>query len=76
MSGIKSKHSKAGIVLKLTLLTGLSASLIGCATKLTPSRPKPTIPEITVIEREDGGICFNREDTEKLGNYIIELERE
>jgi len=74
LTGIRSKHSKAGIALALILLAGLSSTLTGCATK--PMRQKPTVPDLKVVEQGDGGMCLDRENTEKLGNYIIELERE
>ena len=34
----------------------------------------PTKPTLNVIERDDGGICLDREDAAKLGHYILELE--
>jgi hypothetical protein len=35
---------------------------------------KPPKPTLTIIEREDGGICLDRENAVQLGRYIIELE--
>lgn len=35
---------------------------------------KPTKPSLTAIEKDEM-ICFSRDDSVKLGGYILELER-
>lgn len=47
---------------------------MGCMTTSSPKIVKPTKPKLTIIKREDGGMCLNKEDTAKLGVYILELE--
>jgi len=37
--------------------------------------PLPTKPTLNVIQNADGGMTLNRDDTEDLGIYILELER-
>ena len=37
--------------------------------------PLPTKPTLDVIQNADGGMTLNRDDTEELGIYILELER-
>jgi hypothetical protein len=36
---------------------------------------KPTKPTIQIQKQVDGGICLDRDNAAKLGEYIIELER-
>ena len=52
---------------KLPLLLGGVLALAACESL-------PTKPTLNVIERDDGGICLDREDAAKLGHYILELE--
>jgi hypothetical protein len=47
---------------------------MGCLQATQQKTIKPTKPKLTIIKREDGGMCLNKEDTSKLGTYIIELE--
>jgi hypothetical protein len=47
-------------------------TLVGCQTQ----QIKPTKPTLQVIPQADGGICLNRENTAKLGAYILELEKQ
>lgn len=35
---------------------------------------KPSKPTLTIIKRDDGGICLDKENASKLGTYILELE--
>jgi hypothetical protein len=38
--------------------------------------PKPyPLKPILNIQKVDGGMCLSKEDTAKLGKYILELER-
>ena len=58
----------------ITLLLGLIiSSAAGCV--MTTMPPKPAKPQLEVIHRPDGGVCFDRENAIKLGEYIIDLER-
>jgi hypothetical protein len=40
-----------------------------------PIQKKPTKPTLQIQKQVDGGICLDRGNAEKLGAYIIELER-
>lgn len=60
------------INLKTILLIFLWITLVGCQTQ----QIKPTKPTLQVIPQADGGICLNRENTAKLGAYILELEKQ
>jgi hypothetical protein len=44
-----------------------------CATRTLPT--KPPKPKITIEARPDGGICLDRENTIRLGAYILKLEQ-
>lgn len=58
--------------LKKILLTGLLLILVtGCH----QTQIKPTKPTLQVQSQTDGGICLDRQNTLKLGNYILELEK-
>lgn len=60
--------------LSLTLLSViLFLSLSACSTGTMPS--KPPRPNLDVIERDQGGICLDRQDTGELLHYIRDLER-
>lgn len=54
---------------------GLLAILTACAASPETRPPAPTRPLIVVIEQPDGGLCLVRDEAEKLGRYILELER-
>jgi len=58
-----------------TLLAGLiSISVMACLSN--PVKPiAPTKPSLNVIQMEDGSMCMSSENAEKLGIYILELER-
>lgn len=56
-----------------TQLIGLVIILMGCQTPL-PKTP-PTKPSLKVEVQSSGGMCLSKEDTNKLGIYILELER-
>jgi hypothetical protein len=58
--------------LRQLLLIGLSSTLIACTT--TMPKPYPLKPTLN-IQKVDGGMCLSKEDTAKLGKYILELER-
>ena len=34
----------------------------------------PTKPVLQIEVRSDGGMCLDRTNTERLGNYILQLE--
>lgn len=54
------------------LVIGLAiTSMVACQTQIV----KPTKPHLQVIPQNDGGICLNRDNAEKLGKYILDLER-
>ena len=36
---------------------------------------KPTKPTIQIQKQVDGGICLDRDNAAKLGEYIMDLER-
>lgn len=36
---------------------------------------KPTKPTLQIQKQIDGGICLDRDNAAKLGEYIIDLER-
>ena len=60
------------------LLLAALLSLSGCLTlptcpALPPMPPKPMLPSL--LESSRGGIDLDRADTERLGRYIMELER-
>ena len=63
------------IKLQKILLAGLiSISVMACLGN--PVRPiAPTKPSLDVIQMEDGSMCMDAENAEKLGIYILELER-
>ena len=63
------------INLQKILLAGLiSISVMACLS--TPKRLiAPTKPSLDVIQMEDGSMCMSAENAEKLGIYILELER-
>lgn len=58
-------------------LIGLTIILTGCVTTNCPTMPaKPTKPTLESLKpTSKGGITLNKADAEKLGVYIIELER-
>lgn len=59
------------------LVAGLLATSAGCNS--LPEKEKhtaPTKPTLTVKVQADGGMCLDRENSEKLGAYILELERQ
>lgn len=52
------------------------AVLPGCGSSpMTSKAPLPVKPKIDVMVLPDGGMCLDRENAEKLGAYIINLER-
>lgn len=59
------------------MLTSLAGcSLIQSVAQTTCQMPPlPTKPTLDVIQNADGGMTLNRDDTEELGIYILELER-
>ena len=61
--------------LQKILLAGLiSISVMACLGN--PVRPiAPTKPSLDVTQMEDGSMCMSPENAEKLGIYILELER-
>ena len=63
------------INLQKILLAGLiSISVMACLS--TPKRLiAPTKPSLEIIQMEDGSMCMSSENAEKLGIYILELER-
>ena len=57
-----------------TLLAGLVVtSLMACQSN--PIKLAPTKPSLEIIQMEDGSMCMSSENAEKLGIYILELER-
>lgn len=59
------------INLKTILLISLWIILVGCQTQ----QIKPTKPTLKITPQANGGICLDRENSAKLGTYILELER-
>ena len=55
-----------------TLPIGLLVILTAC--QQMPQK-KLTKPTIQIQKQVDGGICLDRDNAAKLGEYIIELER-
>jgi len=53
---------------------GLLIILMGC--QQIPIKTKPTKPTLQINAQSDGGICLDRYNAIKLGEYILELERE
>lgn len=39
--------------------------------EIKPRQPRPTL---AVMAQPDGGMCLSREDTERLGRYLMALE--
>ena len=63
------------IKLQKILLAGLiSISVMACLSNPT-KLIAPTKPSLNVIQMEDGSMCMSSENAEKLGIYILELER-
>lgn len=56
------------------LPTGLLVILTACQT--TPPTKLPTKPTLTIQKQTDGGICLDKTNAAKLGEYILELERQ
>lgn len=84
MNQFKLKHEKKNMTslkknvtnLTLILLLGLSLTLTGCLGKATKVQAKiPTAPTIQSQPMPDGGVCFDKPNAIKLGEYIQELER-
>ena len=46
--------------------------LMGC---LQTNQIKPTKPTLNILPQKEGGICLDRENSIKLGTYILELEQ-
>lgn len=62
---------------RMILVAGLLATSAGCnSLPVAEKQPAPTKPTLTVEVRSDGGMCLDRENAEKLGVYILELERQ
>ncbi|MAY72049.1 MAG: hypothetical protein CME82_11420 [Halomonas sp.] len=59
------------------LLIGLTIILTGCVTTECPTMPaKPTKPTLESIQQtSEGGMILSKDDAQKLGIYILELER-
>ena len=53
------------------LIGSLSIFLVAC---LAIQPLKPTKPTLQIEHRDNGGMCLSKEDTRKLGVYILELE--
>ena len=60
-----------------TLLIGLMIILTGCVATECPTMPaKPTKPKLESIQQtSEGGMILSKDDAQKLGIYILELER-
>ena len=58
--------------LKMTLSIFLLTILMGCQTQPTINQ-RPTKPTLK-IQPNNGGICLDKENAQKLGAYILELE--
>lgn len=65
------------MMFKKALLIGLMIILTGCVTTNCPTMPaKPTKPTLESIQQtSEGGMTLSKADAEKLGIYILELER-
>lgn len=78
---IAGNANKPALKRKLTrwltpLLLGSLTILAGCGLDPVIELPKqPTKPRLEVLELPDGGICLNRENAGRLGQYVIDLER-
>lgn len=57
---------------KKTLPIGLLIILTACQQIPT----KPTKPTLQIQKQIDGGICLTKDNAAKLGEYILELERQ
>jgi hypothetical protein len=55
-----------------TLVIGLLVILTAC--QQIPI--KPTKPTLQIQKQIDGGICLSKDNAAKLGEYILELERQ
>jgi len=42
---------------------------------MNQTKPNPPKPTLVIKKLEDGGICLDRENSAKLGKYIVDLER-
>ena len=72
----KPRHSAKLTRLRIPLLAGSLVILAGCGLNPVVELPKqPTKPRLDVLELPDGGICLNRDNAERLGRYVIDLER-
>ena len=61
-------YKKSLVIGLVSISSVLSAS---CAQQMPIKPPKPALK---TIARADGGVCFDREDSVKLGSYIMQLE--
>ena len=58
---------------KALVLGLLITFLMACQSN--PIKIAPTKPSLEIIQMEDGSMCMSAENAEKLGVYILELER-
>lgn len=57
------------------LLAGLAITLVACTQAQEPMRPpSPAKPTLNIIQMPDGGMCMDKNNTELLGEYIMQLE--
>ena len=59
---------------KILLVGLLSIFLVACLSNPI-RRAVPTKPTLEITILEDGGMCLDKDGAEKLGVYILELER-
>lgn len=70
----KTRQSGLRVILALVALLMLSGCLtLPSCPQMPPIPAKPTLDSVTT--NSQGGISLNREDTERLGRYILQLER-
>ncbi len=61
--------------LVVLLLICLVLEVIACAPKLRPTTSSvPIKPILDVTVTEDGGMCLDRDDTERLGIYLLQVQ--
>lgn len=61
------------MIWKHILAIGLVITLMAC--QAVSPKILPTKPTLNVETSSTGGICLSKEDSTKLGVYILELER-
>lgn len=58
-----------------TLPIGLLVILTTACQQMPQTQIKPTKPTLQIQKQIDGGICLDKDNAARLGEYILELER-